>query len=135
MTSSLKEVVLWRSNFFSVQLWRSFVLCYVCCPVTMCFRVKEALAAEPRGSGQGQKDHLSSFLPLINTCVIPSLLRCVYIWLCVCLYCIGVVCWVIFSHYIAIQSYDIIMLRVMTCEPLLTSSLGILQNLREMLKL
>ncbi|XP_039658566.1 glycerol-3-phosphate acyltransferase 2, mitochondrial isoform X2 [Perca fluviatilis] len=42
-------------------------------------RVKEALKAEHKapegGDSQGQLNHLSPFLPLINTCISPSLLR------------------------------------------------------------
>lgn len=46
------------------------------CPAVVCFRVKEALAAEP----QEETDHLSQYLPLINTSIVPSFVRCV----CVC---------------------------------------------------
>lgn len=106
------------------------MLGYVCCPVTMCFRVKEALAAEQKVNGQGQRNSLSSFLPLINTCVIPALFRCVYVCVCVCKYvCTVLVLFVrSLSHLTLLgdllghlQSYDIIILRVMTCKPLLSS--------------
>ncbi|XP_054629988.1 glycerol-3-phosphate acyltransferase 2, mitochondrial isoform X2 [Dunckerocampus dactyliophorus] len=44
-------------------------------------RVREALTADPKtpegGDSQGQLHPLSSFHPMINTCISPSLLRCV----------------------------------------------------------
>lgn len=55
--------------------------------VTVCFRVKEAVALEPEGRGSRElMNRLSSYLPLINTTIVPSLVRSVCVRVCACMY-------------------------------------------------
>lgn len=81
MTSSLREVAFVKKPFFSCAAEKK--LCAVVL-VTVCFRVQKTLAAEQKEKGgiQEQRNSLSAFLPLINTRVVPALLRCVYVCLC-----------------------------------------------------
>lgn len=78
VTSSLREVAFVKQPFFSPCAAEKELCALVL--VTVCFRVQKTLAAEPQEKGgvQGQRNSLSSLLPLINTRVIPALLRCVY---------------------------------------------------------
>lgn len=75
----LEKWLLSRSPFFFFPRAAEKELCALVL-VTVCFRVQKTLAAEPKEKGgvQGQRNGLSSLLPLINTRVIPALLRCVY---------------------------------------------------------
>uniref|UniRef100_H3BXE6 Glycerol-3-phosphate acyltransferase 2, mitochondrial n=1 Tax=Tetraodon nigroviridis TaxID=99883 RepID=H3BXE6_TETNG len=62
--------------------YRGWLARRVCCILFVMgcknYTVREALAAEQKGDGQGQRNGLSSFLPLINTCITPALSRCVH---------------------------------------------------------
>lgn len=73
--------------FVYVRYKRGFVLLQLCCPVTMCFRVKEAFTAEPKvpedGDSREPMNRLSPFLPVVNTCIVPSLVRYVCVYVCV----------------------------------------------------